>query len=232
LRFTFTPGFWPTIAAAALVSLTIWLGHWQTERGDEKQARQDLLEQRMREPLLDLRDAPASADDVLYRRVRASGEYLASRQIFIDNQVFEGRAGFNVVTPLRLDGSGAVVLVVRGWIERTQRYPEPPPAPVAAGHVTVAGIAALPPKRYLELAPPDESSAVWQNLSIERFAAKAHEKVFPFLLVADYSPEGFQVLRERPDAGVERHREYSLTWYAIALTTFTLWLVLNVRRRP
>ena len=34
------------------------------------------------------------------RRVRAAGDWLAERQVFIDNQIHEGRAGFHVVTPL------------------------------------------------------------------------------------------------------------------------------------
>ena len=228
-RLRFTPGFWPTLAAALLVSLTLWLGHWQAERGDEKQERQDLFESRMREPSVDLHGA-AAPETLLYRRVRAAGEYVASQQIFIDNQVFEGRAGFEVVTPLKLRDSGAVVLVERGWIERTAQYPAPPHVDVPSGLVTASGIAALPPKRYLELAPDTGSGPVWQNLSIERFREASHQEVLPFVVVLDFAPEGLQTVRERPDAGVERHREYSLTWYSIAATTVALWVVLNLRR--
>ncbi len=228
----FTPGFWPTAGAAALVSLTLWLGRWQTERGDEKQARQDLFESRMREPTVDLRDPSSAADSLLYRRARATGEYVPSGQIFIDNQVHEGRAGFRVVTPLRIDGAAGVVLVERGWIERTAQYPAPPRADPPAGRNVVTGIAALPPRRYIELSPSTVSGAVWQNLSIERYRETTREKVFPFVLVADYAAPGLQAIRERPDAGVERHREYSLTWYAFAATTFALWVVLNLRRVP
>ena len=225
----FTPGFWPTLAAALLISLTLWLGHWQTERGDEKQQRQDLFESRMREPAVDLHDADVP-ESLLYRHVRAAGEYLASRQIFIDNQVYEGRAGFEVVTPLKLRDSGALVLVERGWIERNAQYPAAPHVDVPSGPVIASGIAALPPRRYLELAPDTGPGSVWQNLSIERFRQASHEKVLPFVVVLDFAPEGLQTTRERPDAGVERHREYSLTWYSIALTTFALWVALNLRR--
>ena len=36
----------------------------------------------------------------MYRRVRASGEWIAERQFFVDNQIRDGRAGFHVITPL------------------------------------------------------------------------------------------------------------------------------------
>jgi surfeit locus 1 family protein len=228
----FAPGFWPTLGAALLVSLTVFLARWQTDRGDEKQARQALYEARMHEPAVDLR-AGADPESLLYRRARATGEYVASGQIFIDNQVHEGRAGFLVVTPLRIDGgAGAAVLVERGWVERTAAYPAPPAAPVPAGHVVVTGIVALPPRRYLELSSETISGNVWQNLSIERYRERSGEKVLPLVLAADAKDGGLIAIRERPDAGVERHREYSLTWYAFAATALVLWVALNLRRRP
>ena len=227
----FAPGFWPTVATALLVFLTVFLARWQTDRGDEKQARQSLFESRMHEPAVELAAAPAG-EEVLYRHVRATGEYVAAGQIYIDNQVHEGRAGFEVVTPLKL-ASGAVVLVERGWIERDSRYPRAPEVPVPSGTVTVSGIAALPPRRYLELSGETITGDVWQNLSIEKYGARNGGKVLPFLLVADVAPPGLTAIRERPDTGIERHREYALTWYAFAATALGLWIALGFRaRRP
>lgn len=226
----FAPGFWPTLGAALLVSLTVFLARWQTDRGDEKQARQSLYESRMREPVVDLR-ANADSEALVYRRVRATGEYFAPGQIFIDNQVHEGRAGFLVVTPLRLSPE-ASVLVERGWVERTAAYPAPPAVAVPAGRVVLTGLVALPPRRYLELSPETISGSVWQNLSIDRYREKTGEKVLPFVLAADAPEGGLTAVRERPDAGVERHREYELTWYALAATTLVLWVALNLRPRP
>ena len=34
--FAFKPGAWPTAGAVLLVALTVYLGVWQTGRGDEK----------------------------------------------------------------------------------------------------------------------------------------------------------------------------------------------------
>jgi len=227
----FAPAFWPTLGAALLVSLTVFLARWQTDRGDEKQARQSLYEARMHEPAVDL-GAGADPEALLYRRARATGEYVASGQIFIDNQVHEGRAGFLVVTPLRLAGADAAVLVERGWVERTAAYPATPAVAVPAGRVVATGIVALPPRRYLELSADTISGDVWQNLSIDRYRERSGGKLLPFVLAADTAPEGLTAIRERPDAGVERHREYALTWYAFAATTLALWVALNLRRRP
>jgi len=212
----FTPGPWPTIGAVAMIALTLWLGHWQTERGDQKQALQSLLEARTRQPVLMLRGPVASAEDVLFRRVVARGEFVPGGQFFVDNQVFEGRAGFHAVAPLRLAGSDWVVLVDRGWIERTS--------------VEASGIAWLPPLRYLELSSDTVAGDVWQNLSVSRYAERTKQPLLPFVLLADVAQAPLTVVQEHPDTGIERHREYALTWYSLAATTLALWIALNVRR--
>ncbi len=228
--FSFTPGLWPTLGAAALVALTLSLARWQVHRGDEKQARQALLEARVREAPVVLAGSVDSAEPLLYRRVRVAGEWIASGQVFIDNQVWEGRAGFHVMTPLRLDGKGDAVLVNRGWIARGPEYPGPPAVSVPAGQVRVTGIATLPPKRYLELGADTVPGAVWQNLSLDRYRAKTGIPILPVMVLADPPSAGLARVTDRPDAGVERHREYALTWYSLAATTLVLWIVLNLKR--
>ena len=38
---------------------------------------------------------------------------------------------------------------------------------------------------------------------------------------------------ETPDAGIAKHREYSLTWFSLAATLAALWVGLNLKRaRP
>ena len=227
--YRFAPGPWPTIGAVALIVLTVSLGNWQAARAKEKLALQELYEQRLRQPAAELSTAQVG-DDLLFRHVRAAGEYLADAQLFVDNRVYEGRAGFDVVTPLRLP-DGNVVLVERGWIERDAKYPAAPAVAVPAGPVEVSGVAVTPPRRFLELGPEAVTGNVWQNLSIERFRAARRQNVLPYVVAADVPAPGLVAVRERPDTGIERHVEYKLTWYSLAATTAALWLALNWRRR-
>jgi surfeit locus 1 family protein len=229
--FAFNPSAWPTAGAALLIALTVYLGIWQTHRGDEKEARQRLLEARMHETPVVLTGSVDAAEPLLYRRVRASGEYDAARQIYLDNQLMHGLAGYYVVTPLRLR-DGALVLVNRGWIARGPSYPEPPPAQVPAGRVEVSGLATLPPARFIELGSQYVTGNVWQNLTIDRYRKVAGAPLVPVLVLADSPGEGLEAVREAPDAGVAKHREYALTWFSLATTTFALWIALNMKRAP
>lgn len=213
-----------------MIALTIWLGLWQLHRAEEKEARQSLFDARMAEPPLRLTGPVPSAEPLLFRHVHAEGDWLAERQIYIDNQVHEGRAGFAVITPLRLRGSSAAVLVNRGWTPRGREYPRAPRIEVPAGPAAVDGLAVTPPARFIELSADAVTGDVWQNLSIERIRQASGLELLPVVVLADPASPGLQPFSERPDAGAARHREYELTWFALATTAFVLWLVLNVKR--
>lgn len=228
--FAFTPRIVPTAAAFALMALTLWLGHWQDRRAAEKTERQALLEARTAAAPLAVADAGGSAQELVFRRLRAQGRYEPQGQIFVDNRILGDRAGYHVITPFRLAASGAILLVNRGWIARSPAYPAPPAAPVPEGDRTVAGLAVLPPARFLELSADTIDGNVWQNLSIERYARRAGAPVVPVLLLAQPPGEGLAAVEERPDAGIAKHREYSLTWYSLAATLAVLWVALNLRR--
>jgi surfeit locus 1 family protein len=228
--FEFSPRIVSTIGAAVAIALTFALGRWQTERAEEKAARQTLFEARMNEAPVLLTGSVESPEPLVYRHVRATGQWVAEGQIFIDNQIVEGRAGFQVVTPLRLEGRKEAVLVNRGWVARSGDYPRGPAVAVPSGRIEVAGVATLPPERVLELSADTVSGNVWQNLSIERYRRQTGNPVLPIVILADRPAPGLTALRERPDAGIAKHREYALTWFALAATVLALWIVLNLRR--
>lgn len=229
----FSPRPVPTVAAFALVALTGWLGAWQADRAQEKTVRQALLEARVREAPLTLTGRVDSAEALLFRRVRVEGRYVPGGQVFVDNRIHAGRAGFEVVTPLAIGGAGALVLVNRGWTARTAAYPAAPEVPVPAGDQVVEGLATVPPARYVELSGETVTGNVWQNLSIARYAARAGRDVLPVVILASPPGPGLAAVEERPDAGVAKHREYMLTWYSLAVTVAALWVGLNLRKaRP
>jgi len=226
----FAPRPVPTVAAFALMALTLWLGNWQDRRAAEKTERQALLEARVAAAPVTITGAGGSAQDLLFRRVRAQGRFLPEGQIFVDNRIHGGRAGYHVMTPFRIAPSGAILLVNRGWVARGPAYPAPPEVAAPEGERAVTGLAVLPPARFLELSADVVEGRVWQNLSIERFAQRTKEPVVPVVLLASPPGEGLVVVEERPDAGIAKHREYSLTWFSLAATVAVLWVALNWRK--
>ncbi len=246
-RFLFKPRLLPTLAAVIAVGLTLYLATWQQGRADEKRALQEKFDERVRMPLLKIDFATMINADQYFRHGVAIGEYDAAGQFFVDNKFQGTTVGYHVFTPLQLLSSKKIVLVNRGFVGRGATYPLPPTVPIPHGVIEVVGMLVSPTSRFLELGKifPESSRSsgpqavervletvngqVWQNITIERYQAKTGREVLPLVLLANPTNAGLVALHERPDARVEKHTEYMLTWYSLAATVVLLWLILNFK---
>jgi surfeit locus 1 family protein len=231
-RFRPTPLL--TIAMVALAALTIALGNWQRHRADEKGAAAALAAAAAQEAPVDLAAAGSDATAVLYRIVHGAGEYDAAHAVLIDNKVHGGHPGYEVVTPLRLAPGDRYVLVDRGWVAQGPTRRPLPSVRTPSGVVEIAGRAILPPKRYLELKADPATSALRENLDIDRIAASSGLSLLPFVVEqTDPVTPPDDLVREwpQPDFGIERHLSYMVQWYSLAGLAIVLWLMLNWRRR-
>lgn len=230
----FAPTLWPTLAALFFFVLTLWLGNWQSGRAEFKRELQARYDAAMREPPIHVGRELLDHDSVLYRRVEVEGTFDDRHTILLDNRVLNGAAGYHVLTPLRVEGSGHALLVNRGWVAvgpTRERVPEPP---VPAGTIRLEGLATDPRTRYVELADTSPQGRVWQNLDFERYAATTGLSLQPVLaLQTSSAADGLQRSWPRPDSGVETHVSYALQWYSLATTLVVLWLIINIKRcRP
>jgi cytochrome oxidase assembly protein ShyY1 len=231
-RRDFRPTLWPTLGLAVLVAATVSLGNWQRHRGAEKEALRKQYELAAQEQPLELTAAPADAAALRFRPVRASGEFDGRRQVLIDNKIYAGRPGFDVVTPLKLAGGNRYVLVDRGWIAQGAHRSELPQVQPPAGAIRIEGRINLPPARYLELKTDAEPGPIRQNLDIDRIAAATGLALLPFL-IEQSGDAGDGLVRDwpPPDFGIDQHRSYMLQWYSLAGLGIVLWLALNWRAR-
>ena len=218
----------PTLAALAALVVFVAAGNWQKSRMHAKEALRAQYDAARSLPPLALAGLPRDGDwePLRYRAVTATGEYVPSRQLLIDNKVVGGRAGFHVVTPLALP-DGRVVLVNRGWIAQEASRATLPQAQPPAGEVTVRGRIAIPGARYLELKPDVARGPLRQNLDPARFAAETGQSVLPIVVEATETPvpdDGLVRASPAPDFGIDTHRVYMAQWYAFALLTALLWL--------
>jgi surfeit locus 1 family protein len=231
-RRRFRPTLWPTLGLAVLLVTTVGLGNWQRHRAAEKEALREQYELTAHQPPLELTAASADVAALRFRPVRASGEFDGHRQVLIDNKVYAGRPGFDVVTPLKLAGGDRYVLVDRGWIAQGAYRSELPQVPPRAGPIGIEGRINLPPAHYLELKIDAGPGPVRQNLDIDRIAAATGLPLLPFV-IEQTGDAGDGLVRDRPppDFGIEQHRSYMLQWYSLAGLGIVLWLALNWRAR-
>jgi cytochrome oxidase assembly protein ShyY1 len=162
-------------------------------------------------------------------RVRLRGEFDHARSVWLDNRLLDGRPGFWVVAPLRLDGGG-VVLVNRGWVARDAAdRAHRPSVGEPAGSVVIEGLAVTHAPRLLELGEGGNSGplpAIWQNLDFAQYESASRLAVAR-LVVQQTSELDDGLVRRwvRPASGVDKHRGYAFQWYALSalIALFTLF---------
>jgi cytochrome oxidase assembly protein ShyY1 len=103
------------LATAAIVGFSL-LGRWQWQRAGQKRAIQQAFAAGMAAAPIAL-DAQSLLALPRYAHLELHGRYDGAHQFLLDNISRGGRAGYEILTPFRLD-DGRAVLVNRGWLSQ------------------------------------------------------------------------------------------------------------------
>jgi len=136
-----------------------------------------------------------------------------------------------VLTPLRLAGSDAVVLVQRGWAPRHRSERETlPPVQTPGGEVQISGRIAEHPPRVYQLGQ-EGRGAIRQNLDLDAFRAETGLPL-PGLMVWQTGAASEGLRRDWPeaDSGVDKHYGYAFQWFGLCALIGVLFLWFQVVR--
>ena len=231
-RRRFRPTLWSTVAAAGALAVLVGLGTWQVQRLHWKEEIIAHREARLAEAPVALGGKTGEDADIAFRHARATGRFLHASEFLIANRVRKGRAGFDVVTPLRIAASDHV-LVNRGWVPSERADPGTRQAGQVPGEVTVTGVLRRPGKSNRWIPDNDPSKGDWYFVEPGAMGAAASiAGLRDVFLVADAAgnPGGFPVGRRIGVEIANRHLEYALTWYGLALVLAVIYVVFHWRR--
>lgn len=207
------------------IAITCSLGIWQMNRAAQKLALQAAIERQRERPPIDATALLAPPpDSQLHRAVVLRGTWLARHTVFLDNRQMRAKAGFYVVTPLQLEGSGVPVLVERGWAPRNfLDRTKVPGIATPGGVVEVRGRVAPPPSKLYEFTGA-ETGLIRQNLDLPAFRAETG-LALPALAVQQSGEASDGLLRDwpLPATGVEKHYGYAFQWGAMAVLIAILY---------
>jgi surfeit locus 1 family protein len=112
------------LLALVCVGITCSLGFWQLGRAQTKLDWQAEITQKGQMPVLEgsflgsPQDTAGNRAGLLHRPIQLEGEWLDKYTVYLDNRQMNARPGFYVMTPFKVQTTGAVVLVQRGWVGR------------------------------------------------------------------------------------------------------------------
>ena len=246
-RRVFSPSWLMTVATLCLLVLFVSLGRWQWTRAEFK--REIVTEFATQSGAVVPLDSRSTTELPRFSQVEITGRWDKERQFLLDNRTRAGRAGYDVLTPLRLDDN-RWLLVNRGWIpfegyrdripdvrskldanmnERVTvigRLDDLPQAGLAGGRAAPATSGSWPRVTSFPTVPQLEAAMVTAGELEPRLEER-------WLLLSDADPAGY--LRQwQPFAagkGPEQNWSYAIQWWSFAILLLVLYFSLNLRKR-
>jgi surfeit locus 1 family protein len=235
-----------TVLAFGAAAVCVRLGVWQLHRLSEREAHNALMEARMAAPPVALEHV--ATDTALYRRVALRGVYDNAHAIILANRSRRGLPGVDLLSPLRMD-DGGVVLVERGWLPSAdaERVDITPYA--LTDSVNVEGIVLPFPERHLgaivlepKSAPANAFARTWFRLDRAELDRRFPYPIAPFFVRemrrepvpapdeaaapgaragADGPPRLHRI--DPPELGRGPHLSYAIQWFSFALIFLVGW---------
>jgi surfeit locus 1 family protein len=131
--------FFKTIVALGLVFLCLVAADWQYTRGVDRQARNNIIEERIARSPIELSSRDAVLDSNEWQSITTTGRFDSTQQILLRNRYWEGKYGYEVLT-LFTNTSGEKFWVDRGWVKAGATATTPPEVTaVPVGDVSITG---------------------------------------------------------------------------------------------
>jgi len=229
------PGLlWPTLLSALALALLVSLGTWQLHRKAWKDALLAEIHARKLATPVTL-NSPQDIESWLKNdggeytplRIRGVFEHDKERYYFAPHQQLG--PGYHVYTPLII-AKQRVIWVNRGYVPERLKAREKRTEGLLSGEQDVIGLMRLPGKKGMFSPTNDVSGNLWFWRDLEGM----HKSVFDPKKVRTYAmfvealaepenpggwPKGGVTIVKLPN----RHFEYALTWFGLALTLLSVY---------
>ncbi|PPL15705.1 hypothetical protein UN63_11790 [Oceanisphaera arctica] len=191
--------------------LMITMGVWQLSRADEKRLLLQEWQQR-RDISLALNEALSMQIPFGYR-LEVSGVYLAGGDLFLDNQIESGRAGYRLIRPLQT--RYGLLAVDTGWWPADPDRRKLPPIPPQEEPVQLSGNIIRPYVPPLSLGEELFEPRLRRVSGLEQTRIEQiwGQQALPFVLKLGAEKDDWQPVVMGP----ERHIGYAVQWFVMTL---------------
>ncbi|WP_019676893.1 SURF1 family protein [Arsukibacterium perlucidum] len=211
-----------TLTAFAILSK---LGYWQLQRAEQKTIQISQLEQLQQQgavswPQLAVLSASA-ADGVLFA---GTGQWLRPYIWLLDNQIVEGKVGYDVIIPVQYTDKSRLLMVNLGWVAAGNNRAVLPELNIPE-QIQLQGLIRSKVGGF-RLGPNTESEGWPQRIQqpeLEQMAAQLSLSSFPVLLYqqgdSPFLPH-YQPVVMPP----EKHHGYAFQWFMLAIAVVAVAL--------
>lgn len=227
MRFFVKP--WLTALSVFFFSLFIGLGFWQLHRYHYKQALLAGYAAVVHLPAIDwqhLLVLPQKAD----RKVSLQGRFDVSRRVYL-TRLYQGRYGYDVLTPFQPAGSNAWVLVDQGWVAVNPRSQRIALLPEPSGNKSITGRVKVINEASFVLGGNVLSAGGWPLIvqNLDWTLLKQRLPGLETFIIRQSAPANRIFVRDWPVTNMlpQRHMAYAVQWFLMALVLLIVFIVFS-----
>ena len=190
------------------------LGSWQLIRLNWKLELINKIENSLKNEPVNLSDNTPEN----YLRIKTSGIIDFDKQIYLYNLNEKGQPGFDVVTPIIIDGKN--FLLNRGWIPFNEKENEKINILVS---LNIAGTLKRQLKANRFKPENDIQENYWFTLNREDIFQYTEKNFSPFIIYlnSDLDMPKTKIITANIS---NNHKKYAITWFSLAISTLVFYL--------
>ena len=208
-----------------LIVICIILGFWQIDRGQEKLAIYNAFTDKLKSTPIDYKRFKNRPEQ--FTQTYVKGNYLPNMQFLLDNKVFKKVAGYEVITPLIVNGK--IILINRGWVNSNNRQ-SLPDISIENTDEPITGYVYYYNSNFYDLADDNYVSS-WplliQNIEIQKISKLLNMDVEPDVVIMNKQQVNSyniqNVITENPQL---KHYMYAGQWFLFSIVGFIFMIIL------
>lgn len=216
------------ILTVLVISILVKLGLWQLDRAEQK--RQLFADYAEQQQPVNLND-PTTPTPERFGSVEVSGQFQANRYFLLDNQIFDGQVGYQVIGLLTPQPalSEQLVLVNLGWVPLGSNRAELPRIELPQGPLTIPGRYYQPSEFGFQLSDQILEAGPWpqriQRLDLAALSELTQLPLAPYVVLLSEQAEFGWPRQWQPQVmAPEKHQAYALQWFSLALACLLVFI--------
>ncbi len=241
--FTFHAGRYqvrsPWWALTLVLLMTLLFGSlatWQISRYFERTALLHAFEERMTLPPIAIQQLDTDWESQLGQPLKQVVAPQRPYTVLLDNQMYQGAAGYRVFNAVKIDDHLPWLWVDRGWIPLENGREQIPMIPDLPQTVELTGLVDKPMYNRLVSFVTDFEQVRWplriQTMDIEWLSNQIGVPFYPWVLLVDEKSQiTFKHTTHTPWLTPMRHQVYALQWLSFILLTWGFWGRFTIRKK-
>ena len=213
----------------SMIIICVLLGLWQIDRGIQKEQLYEEFKGTLSKDSVLLKTLPKNPRS--FTNMHLNGEFLTDKQFLLDNKIHNKIAGYEVITPFKVDNK--IVLVNRGWVNSNNRQ-SIPEVLIQNKTTSIYGYSYY----YKKLYELDEDNYVnkWpliiQNIEIDKASKLLGYNIEPYVIIMNKKHNSSYVLQTIFKENMQlKHYMYAGQWFLFAIIGFIFMIILSRKEK-